>query len=157
MIRLEFFKQEYFSEVNYTLDDIQSKYTSTAAFALQRIKDRNTGLEHPVTIFDDDKPVGFFTLDFGEDKLDITDNKNAVLLRSLSVNPNAQGKGIGKSAMILVDDFVKNNFINCDEIVLTVNQNNPLAYNLYIQVGYLYEGKTKIGRIGPQYLMYKKL
>lgn len=157
MIKLNFFKREDLSEVSYTLDEVQLKYTSTAEFALNRIKERNTNLEFPITIFEDEKAVGFFTLDFGEDKLDLTDNPNSTLLRSLSINPKCQGKGIGKASMIQIDDFVRENFKNCDEIVLAVNQNNLAAYELYIKVGYLYNGKSRMGRSGPQYLMYKKL
>lgn len=155
MIRLQFFTEEDFSGVNYTLDKNQLQYTSSAANALKRIADRNTGLEFPVTIFINGIPGGFFTLDFGDDKIELTENRNSVLLRSLSVNPEMQGNGIGKAAMTKVDDFIRENFENCNEIVLAVNQNNMSAYELYIKVGYLYEGRTRIGRSGPQYLMYK--
>ena len=157
MVSLEFFTEEDFSEVNYTLDEIQMQYTSTAEFALQRIKERNDHKAFPITIFCDGKAVGFFVLDFGEDKFDLTDNQNSTLLRSLSINPQLQGQGIGKYAMILIDDFVEKNFKDCNEIVLAVNQNNISAYELYLKVGYQYDGKTRIGRSGPQYLMYKKL
>ncbi|MBT2621025.1 GNAT family N-acetyltransferase [Chryseobacterium sp. ISL-6] len=157
MVSLHFYKPEDFSEVNYILDEIQSQYTSTAEFAIERIKERNDGKGFSITIFDDDKPAGYFALDFGDDKFDLTDNPNSVLLRSLSINPDFQGKGIGKAAMIHVDDFIRRNFKNCDEIVLAVNQNNTSAYELYLKVGYRYDGKTRIGRSGPQLLMYKKL
>lgn len=157
MINLQFFKSEDFSEVSYTLNETQLKYTSTAEFALNRIKDRNTGLEFAITIFEGDKAAGFFTLDFGDDKFDLTNNPNSTLLRSLSINPQLQGKGIGKASMIQIDDFVRTYFKHCDEIVLAVNQNNISAYELYIKVGYIYEGKTRIGRSGPQNLMYKKI
>lgn len=157
MINLKFFTQKDFPELNYPLSELQLQYTSSAEFALNRIAKRNTDLEFPVTIFKDEKPVGFFTLDFGEDKLDITDNQNSTLLRSLSVNPEFQGKGIGKTAMLQVDYCVRKNFKDCDEIVLAVNQNNISAYELYLKVGYHYEGKTRIGRSGPQFLMVKKL
>jgi len=157
MVRLQFFRPEDLSGLDYILNELQLQYTSTAEFALNRISNRNTGLEFAVTIFDNDLAAGFFTLDFGDDKLDLTDTQNSALLRSLSVNPQLQGKGIGKSAMILVDDFVRKNFKECDEIVLSVNQNNISAYELYLKVGYQYEGKTRIGRSGPQYLMFKRL
>ncbi len=157
MVSLQFFKEEDFPGVKYTLDEIQSKYTSTAEFAFQRMAERNTGQEFPITIFYNEKPAGFFVLDFGEDKFDLTDNPNSTLLRSLSVNPEMQGKGIGKAAMLGVDDFIRKNFKDCDEVVLAVNQNNISAYELYLKVGYHYEGKTRIGRSGPQYLMFKKL
>ncbi|WP_449399429.1 GNAT family N-acetyltransferase [Chryseobacterium wanjuense] len=139
------------------MNELQLQYTSSAEFALERIKERNTGLEFPITIFNAEKPVGFFVLDFGEDKLDLTDNPNSTLLRSLSVNPALQGKGIGKKAMLQIDDFTRNHFKDCDEIVLAVNQNNISAYELYLKTGYHYEGKTRIGRSSPQYLMFKKL
>ncbi|WP_326982376.1 GNAT family N-acetyltransferase [Chryseobacterium sp. MYb264] len=157
MVHLQFFRPEDLHDVSYSLNELQLQYTSTAEFALNRISERNTGLEFAVTIFDNNKQAGFFTLDFGEDKLDLTDNQNSTLLRSLSINPEMQGKGIGKSAMIQVDDFVQKNFKDCEEIVLAVNQNNISAYELYLKVGYQYEGKTRIGRSGPQYLMFKKL
>lgn len=157
MVHLQFFQPEDLSGVSYTLDENQSQFTATAEEALQRIEERADHLAHPVTIFYEGKPAGFFVLDFGSDKFDLTDNPNSVLVRSLSINPDMQGKGIGKSAMHNMDDFIRQHFENCDEIVLAVNQKNTFAYELYLKTGYRYEGKTRIGRSGPQYLMYKKL
>lgn len=158
MIRLEFFKpEEHLSGVSYSLDENQLRFTASANQALQSISERDDNDAFPITIMEDNIPAGFFVLDFGEDKFGLTDNKNSVLVRSLSVNPEMQGKGIGKIAMILVDDFVKENFKQCDEIVLAVNQKNDSAYHIYLKAGYIYDGKTRIGRSGPQYLMYKKL
>jgi hypothetical protein len=59
--------------------------------------------------------------------------------------------------MLVIDEFVKKHFDTCDEIVLAVNQNNRLAYEIYLKTGYSYDGKMRDGRSGPQYLMYKKL
>lgn len=157
MTDLHFFKPEDFSGLQYSLDETQSLFTATALEALERIKERDDDWAHPITIFHDRKPAGFFVLDFGEDKLDLTDNKNSVLLRSFSVNPQLQGKGIGKSAMLKLDDFVKEHFRACDEIVLAVNEKNCSAYQLYLKAGYVFEGKTRVGRSGPQFLMHKTL
>ncbi|WP_312903122.1 GNAT family N-acetyltransferase [Chryseobacterium taichungense] len=157
MVKLKFFEQKDFPEVSYTLDENQLQYTATAEQALKRIEERKDTLAFPITIFENDEPAGFFVLDFGNDKLELTDNHNSMLLRSFSINPKRQGKGIGKAAMVQVDEFVRENFKDCDEIVLAVNQNNISAYRLYLAVGYQYEGKTRIGRSGPQYLMSKKL
>lgn len=157
MVHLQFFISEDLAGLNYVLDEVQSLYTSTAEQALERIKERNDGLAFPVSIFNDEILVGFLVLDFGADKFDITDNPNSVLLRSLSINPDFQGKGIGKSMMFVIDEFVKKHFDTCDEIVLAVNQNNTLAYEIYLKTGYLYDGKIREGRTGPQYLMSKKL
>jgi RimJ/RimL family protein N-acetyltransferase len=160
MISLKFYETEDFGELNYTLDGIQSQFSATPEQALEKIEERNQKddfFAYPITILYDDKIVGFLVLDFGEDKFDLTENPNAVLLRSLSVKNEFQGKGFGKSAMIEMDHFIKEHFRDCNEIVLAVNFNNRYAYDLYLKVGYLYDGKTRIGRSGPQYLMYKKL
>jgi len=157
MVRLELFKQEDFSALNYALDENQQQYTSTVEQALKRIKERNDSKAFSVTVFEDDEPAGFFVLDFGEDKFELTDNTQSTLLRSLSINPALQGRGIGKEAMQIVDEFVKKTFPDCNEIVLAVNQKNLSAYHLYLKTGYLYDGKSRMGRSGPQYLMYKKL
>lgn len=155
MTSLHFFKPENLSGLQYTLDETQSLFTATAEQALERIKEREDDLAHPITIFHGEKPAGFFVLDFGEDKFDLTDNKNSVLLRSFSINPQLQGKGIGKSAMLKLDNFVKEHFRECNEIVLAVNEKNSSAYHIYLKTNYLYDGKSRIGRSGPQYLMYK--
>lgn len=157
MVRLEFFKPEDIVGVGYDLDEDQSRFTATARKALRNIEERDDDDAFPITIFEDQTPVGFFVLDFGKDKFELSDNGNSVLIRSLSVNPNMQGKGIGKLAMAMVDDFVRKHFRHCDEIVLAVNQKNESAYHIYLKAGYIYEGKTRIGRSGPQYLMHKKL
>ncbi|WP_228458603.1 hypothetical protein [Chryseobacterium aureum] len=87
MIHLELFKKEDLSGVSYALDETQMRFTATAQQALQNISERDDNDAFPVTILEDDTPVGFFVLDFGEDKYELTDNENSVLLRSLSVNP----------------------------------------------------------------------
>ncbi len=133
------------------------RFTATAQQALKNISERDDSDAFPITIFENDIPAGFFVLDFGKDKLELTDNQNSVLIRSLSVNPQMQGRGIGKSAMMKVDEFVKEHFKNCNELVLAVNQKNDSAYHIYLEAGYIYDGKTRIGRSGPQYLMHKKL
>lgn len=158
MISLAFFKpEEHLSGVSYSLDENQLRFTASANQALQSIKAREDDDAFPITILVNNIPAGFFVLDFGKDKFELTENENSVLVRSLSVNPELQGRGIGKAAMLQVDDFVRKNFKDCDEIVLAVNQKNDSAYHIYLKAGYIYDGKTRIGRSGPQYLMYKKI
>nr|WP_307835692.1 GNAT family N-acetyltransferase [Elizabethkingia sp. ASV34] len=101
--------------------------------------------------------VGFFSLDFSSDLLTYSDNKNAVLLRALSINPKFQGKGIAKSAMIELPAFVKQNFPKVDEIAFGVNATNENAYKLYLKTGYQDSGKIYEGVKGPQHIMLMKL
>lgn len=160
MIELKFFEPENLPELDYGLDEIQAQFSSTPKQALERIEERNLAEDffaYPVVIFYKEAIAGFFVLDFGDDKLEITRNPNAVLLRSFSVNPEFQGNGIGKSAMTETDGFIKEHFKDCNEIVLAVNEKNSSAFKIYQEAGYIFEGKMREGRSGPQFLMVKKL
>ncbi|WP_379966029.1 GNAT family N-acetyltransferase [Epilithonimonas sp. UC225_85] len=158
MITLSFYKSEDFEDLtSYTLDEQQSRFTAMPKATLEIIKEKNTGDKFPISIFYQNKAVGFFVLDFGKDKFELTENENSTLLRSLSINPDYQGKGIGKTAMIVLSDFVKENFPDCDEVVLAVNFNNKSAYNLYLKCGFRDEGKSREMIKGFQHLLSKRI
>jgi len=158
MITLSFYKSEDFEDLtSYALDELQSQFTAMPKATLEIIKEKNTGDKFPVSIFYQNKAVGFFVLDFGSDKFELTENENSTLLRSLSINPDYQGKGIGKTAMIILSDFVKENFPECDEVVLAVNFNNKSAYELYLKCGFKDEGKSREMSKGFQHLLSKKI
>lgn len=159
MVTLQFYKPADYSALNYVLNDVQMRHTSTVDFALNRTEKRvekEIFTDYPITIFYNEEAVGFFILDFGKDKFELIENENSILIRSLSINPKFQGKGIGKSAMFLVTEFIQNNFPNVNEIVLTVNVKNDVAHQIYVEVGFQFEGKTKEGRSGLQYILSKK-
>jgi GNAT superfamily N-acetyltransferase len=122
------------------LNENQLTFVRPPSFAISRAK-KKEGEEFSLTILFNKRPVGFLALDFGDDKLTLCDNKNAVLLRSLSINPEFQGKGIAKVVMLQVFDFVKIHFPTCTEIILSVNTRNKNAYQLYVKSGYLDTGR----------------
>jgi len=64
---------------------------------------------------------------------------------SLGVNPNHQGKGIGsKLLLFLIDDFV---YQKNETLGLLVEEDNPLAKNLYLKLGFNVVGeKTLVGK-----------
>lgn len=158
MVSLSFYKPEDYADLtSYDLDEQQKQFTAMPKATLGIIKEKNTGDKFPISIFYDDKAVGFFVLDFGIDKLELTQNQNSTLLRSLSLNPEYQGKGIGKTAMILLSDFLKIEFPKCDEVVLAVNFNNTTAYELYLKCGFYDDGKMRKTIKGRQHLLSKKL
>ena len=76
-----------------------------------------------------------------------------MLLTALSVNYAKQGKGYAKQAMLLLSDFVKSEFPDCDEIVLAVNHKNIPAQRLYSRVGFTDTGRRKNGPIGEQFIL----
>lgn len=158
MVRLAFYKPEDYADLtNYDLDEQQKQFTAMPKVTLDILKEKNIGDKFPISIFYNDRAVGFFVLDFGTDKFDLTENENSTLLRSLSLNPEYQGKGIGKTAMILLSDFLKTEFPNCDEVVLAVNFNNKTAYDLYLKCGFEDDGKTREMSKGWQHLLSKNL
>ena len=160
MVSLNFYKPEDFSELDFDLNEIQSHYSALPKLALERIEERNQNDDffvYPVTVLDGEHIVGFFVLDFGGDKFEFTANPESVLLRSLSINPKFQGKGIGSNVMISLDYFIKEHFHDCREIVLSVNERNTSALGIYLKTGYHLTGKIKEGRSGPQLVMSKIL
>jgi RimJ/RimL family protein N-acetyltransferase len=82
-----------------------------------------------------------------------SDNARAMLLTAFSINHAYQGKGYAKQGMSLLSEFVQKEFLDCNEIVLAVNHKNIPAQKLYMKVGFHDTGRTKIGRIGEQYIM----
>lgn len=123
----------------------------------ERLEMRTDDYAKPITILLDNQPIGLFVLDYGNDKFEMTANENALLLRSLSINPLYQGKGYGKVAMLLIDNFVKENFLTINELVLAVNFKNKAAYDLYVKVGYIDDGLQREWHNGMQHLLKKKL
>ncbi len=139
-IELCFFSEHHLKDLNYILNENQLTFVRPPIFALNRAK-KKIGNEFSLTILLNKRPVGFLALDFGNDKLILGNNKNAVMLRSLSINPEFQGKGIAKVAMFQVIDFVKIHFPKCTEIILSVNTRNENAYHLYVKSGYIDTGR----------------
>lgn len=139
----------------YTLSYVQQSYTIAPRDWIENKQNQD---RHPVTIWCDDEPVGFFVLDVGNDRFNYSENEKSVLLRSLSINPELQGKGIGKAAMAQVTSFLKDNLKGYDEIVFGVNQNNTGAYNLYLKCGFEDTGNKYLGgKNGPQLIMSKEI
>lgn len=157
MVILKFYQPQDFPKVNYILSEEQLQFTASPENALQRMKERNDDQKHPVCIVQNNEIVGFFVLDKSDDKNVFTTNYRAILLRSLSLNPLFQGKGIAKEAMLMIPTFMRNNFPDDNEVVLAVNFQNPLAYQLYLKTGFIDQGKTLTGRNGLQYILELKL
>jgi GNAT superfamily N-acetyltransferase len=158
MVTLRRFKQSYYEALNsYHLNDIQSEFTRDVNFCLNERKDLEDPNKTVVAILSDEVPVGFFVLDTGNDKYRYTNNPASILIRSLSMNPEQQGKGIGKEAMRLVSKFVSENLQGVEEMVLAVNFKNENAYWVYRKADFRDDGKVVEGRKGPQHVLTKRL
>lgn len=156
-IQLKHTENKHYKALQYNLPENQKPFTALPHETFERLKMRTDGHAKPITIMLNNEPIGFFVLDYGDDKLAMTDNENSLLLRSLSINPIYQGKGYGKVAMSLIDSFVKENFPTINELVLAVNLKNKAAYDLYLKVGYIDDGSQREWYNGSQHLLKKKL
>ncbi|WP_260288965.1 GNAT family N-acetyltransferase [Peribacillus aracenensis] len=148
-VELKHFSNEYLDVLNsFELPEEQMQFTALPNKILE-----TTEGQHRIVILSENEPVGFFLLHSTERVKEYSDNPKAMLLTALSVNHAKQGKGYAKQGMLLLSDFVKSEFPNCDEIVLVVNHKNLPAQQLYLKVGFQDTGKRKIGPIGEQFIM----
>lgn len=149
MVKLKHFSNEYLEELNsFELPEEQAQFTALPSEILEEREG-----EKRIVILDEKEPVGFFLLHKTERVKEYSDNPNAMLLTALSVNYAKQGKGYAKQAMLLLSDFVKSEFPDCQEIVLAVNHKNVPAQRLYSIIGFNDTGKRKNGPIGEQFIL----
>ncbi|WP_337084643.1 GNAT family N-acetyltransferase [Elizabethkingia anophelis] len=149
--------EHYEALTSYILDETQSQFSLVPREILDNSEIMENKGRFQYTILHESNVAGFFSLDFSADLQNYSDSANAVLLRALSMNPEFQGKGIAKSAMIMLPDFVKKHFPGVEKIVFGVNVTNENAYKLYLKTGYLDSGKIYEGVKGPQHIMLMKL
>ncbi|RRJ86893.1 GNAT family N-acetyltransferase [Paenimyroides tangerinum] len=80
-----------------------------------------------------------------------------MLLRSFSLSPIYQGKGLGKKSVLLITDLLKQKYPEINEIVLSVNVRNINAYHTYLNVGFFDTEKYVEGIMGQQHILSKKV
>lgn len=157
MIRFKKYNNSHFELLNYKLEEEQAKFSSGIDYCINERKDLENPYRQIVVIIYEHAPVGFFVLDFGDEKLKLTENTSAVLLRSLSINPSYQGLGIGRISMSYISEYIKINFPGLSEIVLSVNLKNERAYNIYVKSGFVDSGRIISGEAGLQSILSKKM
>ena len=85
--------------------------------------------QYPVSILANAVPVGFFILDTGADKADYSDDPYALLLRSMSIHPAWQGRGIAAAALTppLLWAYINRRMSAIRRIVLGVHHANEIG------------------------------
>ncbi|AIL44966.1 GNAT family N-acetyltransferase [Elizabethkingia anophelis] len=158
MVKILEYQTEHFADLtSYTLPEEQAMFSRIPAEVLNnpRIDDETDRFYY--TIMYNDKAVGFFLLEFAHDRWYKPQDETAALLRSLTLNPEFQGKGIAKEMMIQLPDLVRKQFPDVKEIAFGVNFKNTSAYQMYLKAGYQDSGKSFDGPKGPQHIMVKEL
>jgi len=141
--------------LNYHLPEEQLQFTSLPLEKINNPIVSNTA-KH-LLILEDGVPVGYFALEDGEKLLKYSTNTNARLLTSFSIDSRNQGKGLAKTGLQLLPEYVRNHLPGTDEIVLGVNQKNTAAYNLYLKTGFVDRNEFYEGPKGPQHILHLKV
>jgi len=137
---------------DYYLPEEQLTFTR---LPLQKIHNPNVSKTSThVLIMDDNKPVGYFALEDGEKAQRYSDNPNARVLTSFSIDSNFQGRGLAKEGLKLLPSFVQECLPNTNEIVLGVNKRNKAAISLYLKTGFVDENRIYEGAKGPQHVLH---
>lgn len=156
MIELVAYEEKYRTTFEqYPLSEEHLTFTAHPLELLKR--SARTSTYTPVVILENEKVVGFFVLDTGNDKFNYTDYQDSILLRGYSIHPNYQGRGLAKSSMTLIPPYIKEHFPQVNQVVLGVNEDNKAAQSLYIKAGFIDEERAFIGRSGVQIAMCLKL
>lgn len=132
------------------LSEEDARYTKTPLENLESAKANEN--RHPTFVMEGGKCVAFFTLHEGDGPAPYSTNPKAIFFRSFTVDARYRGKGVGKRVIHQLSTYIKDTYPHINEILLTVNIDNPRAIHLYEQAGYLHIGKsTMIGK--PVYVM----
>ncbi|MES9665122.1 GNAT family N-acetyltransferase [Bacillus cereus] len=153
-IQLVPYKEQYKEIIqSFTLPSEQVQFTANPGELLEKAKNDRT--KNVIVILDySGVPVGIFALQTGDRVQEFTENKDAILLTSFSVNHDKQRKGYAKKSLALLQDFVKNYYPIINEVILAVNEKNIPAQKLYEKVGFQDKGFRRMGPIGQQIIMH---
>jgi RimJ/RimL family protein N-acetyltransferase len=155
-IMLVFYEEMYQAALEgFYLTEEQLNFTASPKAALEISKTDKD--RHPTVFLSGDVPVGFFVLHVGENIRPFTSNPNAILLRAFSIDFEHQGKGFAKEVLRILPDFVGEHFHEVDEIVLAVNETNPLARRLYEKSGFIDKGFRRKVYKGEQIILHYPL
>ena len=153
-VSLVFYDEKYNSDLDgIHLSADHRRFTQTPAEVMGTLADKSRRL---VLILSDDKCVGYFILDEGEELADLGFS-NALLIRSLAINPFEQSKGLAFRGMAMLPKFVKNYYSDIIKLVLIVNEKNIPAQKLYQKVGFAHHASRNNEKHGVQFIWYYDL
>lgn len=105
----------------------------------------------------EDGLVGFFILHKHYRHEGYDTRREAVFVRSLSINESVQGKGYGTKVALNLPIFVQDHFSDYDHLHLVVDADNAAAWNLYERAGFIHTATKEDGPIGLERLYHLDL
>ncbi|MCD2138140.1 GNAT family N-acetyltransferase [Salinicoccus halitifaciens] len=141
---------------NFKLSGAQLEYTSLPLEVLDEAVEDEARMPCVVES-GEDGVVGFFVLHkhYRHEGYDTV--KEAVFVRSLSINENVQGKGYGTEVAMNLPLFVQEHFSDFDHLHLVVDAENAAAWNLYERAGFIHTATKEDGPVGFERLYYLDL
>lgn len=136
---------------NYELTAEQLRYTRHPKECIKLSAEDSE--RYSILAMTEDKLVTFFVLHKNEGVKPYATNNHSILLRAFSTDFRHQGRGYAKKALMLLPEFVIENFSEINEIVLAVNLQNETAQSLYRKCGFVDEGVRKMGEKGELIIM----
>ena len=98
--------------------------------------------------------VGYFKIDFQYSREMRFCPIKGLGLGDFVVDPKVKGQGIGTAAIHALIKYSRDNYLNYNEIYLTVNCHNLAALHCYLKGGFNHTGKRYNGGLaGPQFIM----
>ncbi|MFT8317601.1 MAG: GNAT family N-acetyltransferase [Sporolactobacillus sp.] len=151
-VSLAFYRNSFLQPLeNYQFG--QTQFSSLPIDAIKALKGHQDAA--PIVVLYHQSVIGFLILEKLPQQSIYGVYNDALLFRTFSLDINYRGKGLSKIVMNALIPFVKENFTDKTHIVLTVNDANKTAINLYKSMGYSDTMRTFIGKKGKQ-LVFEK-
>jgi RimJ/RimL family protein N-acetyltransferase len=151
-MQLYFYNDRFKNAIeHYQLTEDQLRFTGKPKDCIELSNEDSE--RYSILAMEEDKLVTFSVLHKNEGVKPYSNNNNSILLRAFSTDFRHQGKGYAKEALMLLPAFVKENFIETNEIVLAVNLKNEVAQGLYKKCGFVDEGVRRMGKKGELIIM----
>lgn len=151
-MQLYIYNDRFKNEIEYyELTEEQLRYTGHPKDCLKLSAEDSD--RYLILAMEEDKLVTFFVLHKNEGVKPYSTKNSSILLRAFSTDFRYQGRGYAKKALMLLPEFVKENFSETNEIVLAVNLKNEAAQGLYKKCGFVDEGVRKMGKKGELIIM----
>ncbi len=134
-------------EVHPAQQHFIADYTPIAAIALAKAYIRPGGLTWiPYTFYADTTMIGFAELAYEPGSAE------NYWLFHFFIDRHFQGKGYGKQVLQTLFGFIKEHFVECRAIYITVHPENERAIHLYTKAGFQATGEERWGE--PVYRLY---
>lgn len=99
----------------------------------------NLDIWRPIAICDESNIIGFAMYGLFPDE----GANGRVWLDRFLIDEKYQGKGYGKMVLPLLISHIQNEY-NCTKIYLSIYENNSVALNIYINIGFKFNGEFDI-------------